>query len=92
MLLGTALTVATGCGLLASAAQNPNLQAFVFETITSIMKDTLEDELENVPFVLEYDHAEKMVRTDGTVRDGEHVWMVTVKDKDLEGILDAAAQ
>ena len=77
-----------GCGLLASAVQDPNLQAFVFKQITKAMSDTLEDRLENVPFTLDYDHAEKMVRTDGTVRDGEHVWMVTVKDKDLVGVFD----
>ena len=68
--------------------QDPNLQAFVFKQITDAMSDTLEDRLENVPFTLDYDHAEKMVRTDGTTRDGEHVWMVTVKDKDLVGVFD----
>ena len=84
----SAMVVSAGCGLLAAAVQNPNLQAFVFKTITDAMSDTLEDRLENVPFTLDYDHAEKMVRTDGTVRDGEHVWMVTVKDKDLVGVFD----
>lgn len=79
---------ALGCGLLASAAQDPNLQAFVFKQITDAMSDTLEDRLENVPFTLDYDHSTETTRTDGTVRDGEHVWMVTVKDKDLVGVFD----
>lgn len=79
--------VVAGCGLLQSAATNPNVQAFVFEKITNIMRDTLEDELENVPFTLDYDHAEEVVRTNGTIRDGEHVWMVTIKDKDLKKAL-----
>ncbi len=72
LLLCLSLTCAVegGCGLLAAAAADPDLQTFVLKKIFGEISDTMNQT--DIPFTIEYDHGH-----------GEHLWLVTVKDSDL---------
>jgi len=74
-LLGTLLLVSStlsfGCGLLASAAQNPSVQAMAIEAITAAIREVVGDELEveDVPVEVLYENSPSHC---------EHNWLVTV--------------
>lgn len=61
-----------GCGLLAEAAANPTVQGAGIRLVTNLLREQMDES--NIPYVLEYDHG-----------NGEHVWMLTIKDEDLGG-------